>query len=111
MPDRLPTVSAAQALDDLKTDPQQFITTGLEALDQALANVSDLSLGDDEGSQLCRGIQRGQVVEVWGPPASGKTTLAYDLNLRAVHIVQCAHLSIACKWLPTRYEMVVELCG
>ncbi|KAI1156769.1 P-loop containing nucleoside triphosphate hydrolase protein [Nemania diffusa] len=76
---RLPTVSAAQALDDLKTDPQQFITTGLEALDQALANVSDLSLGDDEGSQLCRGIQRGQVVEVWGPPASGKTTLAMQM--------------------------------
>ncbi|KAI1131376.1 P-loop containing nucleoside triphosphate hydrolase protein [Nemania abortiva] len=81
---RLPTVSAAQALDDLKTDPQQFITTGLDALDRELSGLSDVSFEDTDGSQPCRGIQKGQIIEVWGPPASGKTTLAYGFNLHAV---------------------------
>ncbi|KAJ8120763.1 hypothetical protein ONZ43_g2614 [Nemania bipapillata] len=76
---RLPTVSAAQALDELKTDPRQFIPTGLDALDQALAEVSGVSFEDGDGSQRCRGIQKGQVVEIWGPPASGKTTLAMQM--------------------------------
>ncbi|KAI0555311.1 P-loop containing nucleoside triphosphate hydrolase protein [Xylaria curta] len=73
---RLPTVSAAQAFDDLKTGPLQFLRTGLEALDRALAGVS--SENDDE-PQHCRGIQKGQIVEVWGPPASGKTTFAMQI--------------------------------
>ncbi|KAI3331390.1 P-loop containing nucleoside triphosphate hydrolase protein [Ustulina deusta] len=71
---RLPTISAAQALDDLKTDPRQFIPTGLDALDRALA---DVSLGDRDGPQRHRGFRNGQVVEIWGPPASGKTTFAW----------------------------------
>ncbi|KAI0537579.1 P-loop containing nucleoside triphosphate hydrolase protein [Xylaria digitata] len=73
---RLPTISAAQAFDDLKTDPPQFILTGIEALDWALA---DVSLGGHDESQRYKGIQKGQVVEVWGPPASGKTTLAMQI--------------------------------
>ncbi|KAI0096191.1 P-loop containing nucleoside triphosphate hydrolase protein [Nemania sp. FL0031] len=82
---RLPTVSAAQALDDLKTDSQRFITTGLDALDQALAGLSDVHLEDGDGSrQPCKGIQRGQIVEIWGPPASGKTTLAMQMALNTL---------------------------
>ncbi|KAJ8127454.1 hypothetical protein O1611_g6182 [Lasiodiplodia mahajangana] len=82
---RLPTVSAAQALDDLKTDPQRFITTGLDDLDQALAGMPDVPLDDGDGSQQpCRGIQKGQVVEVWGPPASGKTTLAMQMAINTL---------------------------
>ncbi|KAI3329223.1 hypothetical protein HD806DRAFT_482171 [Xylariaceae sp. AK1471] len=105
---RLPTVSAAQALDDLKTDPCQFIPTGLEALDRALA---DVSLEDGDKPQRYRGIQKGQIIEVWGPPGSGKTTFAYLPYLHAICSVSCAHLCIACSLLPTLYEMVVELSG
>lgn len=35
---------------------------------------------DGDEPQQHRGIQKGQIIEVWGPPASGKTTFAYDLN-------------------------------
>ncbi|KAI8949065.1 P-loop containing nucleoside triphosphate hydrolase protein [Xylaria longipes] len=73
---RLPTVSAAQAFDDLKTGPRQYIHTGLEGLDQTLAGVS---LENDDGLRHYRGIQKGQIVEVWGPPASGKTTFAMQI--------------------------------
>ncbi|KAI0442525.1 P-loop containing nucleoside triphosphate hydrolase protein [Xylaria telfairii] len=73
---RLPTVSAAQAFDDLKTGPRQFIHTGLEALDQTLAGVS---FEDGDESRQHRGIRKGQIVEVWGPPASGKTTFAMQI--------------------------------
>ncbi|KAI1809852.1 P-loop containing nucleoside triphosphate hydrolase protein [Poronia punctata] len=69
---RLPTVSAAQALEDLETDPRQFIPTGLETLDRTLANV--LAQGS-EGPQNYGGVQKGQIIEVWGPPGSGKTTM------------------------------------
>ncbi|KAI1367318.1 P-loop containing nucleoside triphosphate hydrolase protein [Xylaria arbuscula] len=71
---RLPTISAAQAFDDLKTNAQHFIPTGLEVLDSALA---DVALEDGDEPQRHRGFQKGQVVEIWGPPASGKTTFAY----------------------------------
>ncbi|KAI0459348.1 P-loop containing nucleoside triphosphate hydrolase protein [Xylaria acuta] len=73
---RLPTVSAAQAFDDLRTGSRQLIHTGLEALDQALAGVS---LEDGDEPRHYRGIQKGQIVEVWGPPASGKTTFAMQI--------------------------------
>ncbi|KAI0600946.1 P-loop containing nucleoside triphosphate hydrolase protein [Biscogniauxia sp. FL1348] len=66
---RLPTVSAADALESLDTDPTRFISTGLPALDEALNHASPPHPG----------IRRGQVVEVWGPPGSGKTTFAMQL--------------------------------
>ncbi|KAI1176784.1 P-loop containing nucleoside triphosphate hydrolase protein [Nemania sp. FL0916] len=80
---RLPTVSAAQAFDDLKNDPLQFVTTGLEALDLNLADAP-LGNGDGDGSQRCSGLQTGQVVEIWGPPASGKTTLAMQMAVNTL---------------------------
>ncbi|KAI0404193.1 hypothetical protein F4802DRAFT_257300 [Xylaria palmicola] len=78
---RLPTVSAAQALDDLKTDRRQFLPTGLETLDHTLAGVSP---DDGSGPLRCRGIRKGQILEVWGPPASGKTTLALQIAANAL---------------------------
>jgi hypothetical protein len=85
----LPTVSAAQALDELKIDPHQFIPTGLEALDQALA---DVSLEDGDESERYRGIQKGRIVEVWGPPGSGKTTFAYSSLY--LHYLPCLMYSL-----------------
>ena len=70
--DRLPTVSAAQALEDISTDPRRFISTGIRALDKTLASVQD---GDSDHLPGLGGFQRGQVAEIWGPPGSGKTTL------------------------------------
>ncbi|KAI1407048.1 P-loop containing nucleoside triphosphate hydrolase protein [Hypoxylon sp. FL1857] len=73
---RLPTVSAAQALEDLGTDPRRFISTSLETFDHALNDV----IGESS-SVLPHpgGLQKGQVVEIWGPPGSGKTAFGVQL--------------------------------
>lgn len=69
--DRLPTVSAAQALDELNGNASRQVSTSLSDLDQALAGTaSSLSTEPDEKG----GIQKGQVTEIWGPPGIGKTT-------------------------------------
>lgn len=68
--DRLPTVSAAQALEDISTDPRRFISTSIRALDNALVSVRT---DDGDASSGLGGFQRGQVAEIWGPPGSGKT--------------------------------------
>ncbi|KAI0022548.1 P-loop containing nucleoside triphosphate hydrolase protein [Xylariomycetidae sp. FL0641] len=74
---RMPTVSAAQALDELKTDPQRYLSTGIDALDRALT--------DGPGASQCPGgIQKGQMVEVWGPPGSGKTAFALQVATGAL---------------------------
>ncbi|ETS83281.1 hypothetical protein PFICI_05157 [Pestalotiopsis fici W106-1] len=73
---RLPTVSAADALEELGTDPKRFLSTGLDELDRVLAPEVD------DGSQTTArpgGFQRGQVVEIWGPPGLGKTTFGLQL--------------------------------
>ncbi|KAI0176104.1 P-loop containing nucleoside triphosphate hydrolase protein [Hypoxylon sp. FL1284] len=73
---RLPTVSAAQALEDLGTDPRRFVSTSLESLDQSLNDV----VGDtSNGLPRPGGLQKGQVVEIWGPPGSGKTAFGIQL--------------------------------
>ncbi|KAI1461525.1 P-loop containing nucleoside triphosphate hydrolase protein [Annulohypoxylon moriforme] len=73
---RLPTVSAAQALEDLGTDLQRFISTNLTSLDHNLNDVIS-----DNSSTLPHpgGLQKGQVVEIWGPPGSGKTAFGIQL--------------------------------
>ncbi|KAI1767310.1 P-loop containing nucleoside triphosphate hydrolase protein [Hypoxylon sp. FL1150] len=78
---RLPTVSAAQALEDLGSDPRRFVSTSLAALDQCLNDV----IGDIS-NDLPRpgGLQKGQVVEIWGPPGSGKTALGIQLAVNAL---------------------------
>ncbi|KAI1381892.1 hypothetical protein F4677DRAFT_7460 [Hypoxylon crocopeplum] len=78
---RLPTVSAAQALEDLGTDPRRFVSTSLQAFDQALNDVTG-----DSNSSLPRpgGLQKGQVVEIWGPPGSGKTAFGIQLAANAL---------------------------
>jgi hypothetical protein len=75
---RLPTVSAAQALEDLEGDNSNFIPTGLAAL--------DASLGPELASVGQAGIQKGHVTEIWGPPGAGKTAFGYASHFR-VHDV------------------------
>ncbi|PON29445.1 hypothetical protein TGAM01_v201694 [Trichoderma gamsii] len=78
---RLPTVPASQALEDLKADPAAHISTGLAALDCAL-----LGLGseDSQNAAMHGGVKRGQVTEIWGPPGCGKTALGIQLAANAL---------------------------
>ncbi|EQL01628.1 DNA recombination/repair protein RecA/RadB, ATP-binding domain protein [Ophiocordyceps sinensis CO18] len=71
---RLPTIAASQALEELQHEPALSLSTGLESLDMALDGSVGIVSGD---SRLPGGVKRGQVTEIWGPPGSGKTALAY----------------------------------
>lgn len=73
---RLPTVSASQALDELRDDTSSLIPTGLDDLDQALLGAVSI---DAQGSPQHGGVKRGQVTEIWGPPGTGKTALGLQL--------------------------------
>lgn len=69
--DRLPTVSAAQALEDLDANVSRFVSTNLPDLDKALAaNAASSSLSEEVNAG---GIQKGHLTEIWGPPGVGKT--------------------------------------
>jgi RecA/RadA recombinase len=70
--DRMPTVSAAQALQDLNSPAVRSISTGFRTLDASLQN-QDVKSSD--ASRQCGGVSRGQVTEVYGPPGVGKTAL------------------------------------
>lgn len=73
----MPTVSAAQALDELDShDSAAFVSTSLPDLDAALAgSMSRPSAPEGETIAFQGGIAKGQVTEVWGPPGVGKTAL------------------------------------
>lgn len=72
--DRLPTVSATQALDEVDDVARTHVSTGLASLDHALLGP----LASEESDSDARGgVKRGQVTELWGPPGSGKTALGY----------------------------------
>lgn len=68
----MPTVSAAQALQDLHASMTRCISTGLPLLDAFLQNKDWVSLDMDP---VYGGISRGKVTEVYGPPGVGKTAL------------------------------------
>jgi RecA/RadA recombinase len=70
--DRLPTISASQALDDLGCDASTRVSTGLEGLDRSLLGTVTV---DSQDTAFRGGVQRGQVTEIWGPPGTGKTAL------------------------------------
>ena len=73
-PDRLPTVSAAQALQALEHSPTRCISTGLEQLDAVLQNREPVSA---ESETCYGGVSRGKITEVYGPPGVGKTALGF----------------------------------
>ena len=66
--DRLPTVSASQALQNLHTNGAAFLHTGIKSLDALLSSTSN---------DVAGGLARGKVTELWGPSGSGKTAIAY----------------------------------
>lgn len=75
---RLPTVSAAQALDDLNGDSTTHVSTGLPHLDRGLA-WRTLTASDEKG-----GLPKGQVTEIWGPPGIGKTAFGIEAAVNAL---------------------------
>ncbi|KAF7857897.1 hypothetical protein EAF04_009255 [Stromatinia cepivora] len=83
-PHRMPTVSAAQALQELETSPTRWISTGLTNLDLALQNKDPLQVSTS-ADQNHGGISRGQVTEICGPPGVGKTALGMHLAARVLH--------------------------
>ncbi|KAH7035448.1 P-loop containing nucleoside triphosphate hydrolase protein [Microdochium trichocladiopsis] len=85
---RMPTVSAAQVLDDLGEQRSRFVSTGLDDLDEALTPL--LSVSGQDQATAPRGLETSQVVEIWGPPGSGKTAFALQLaasSIRSGHQV------------------------
>ncbi|KAK7447516.1 hypothetical protein Landi51_06872 [Colletotrichum acutatum] len=88
---RLPTVSAADALEELDGGVARYVSTGIERLDGALISSSSLRTPDSASGG---GLQRGQVTEIWGPPGSGKTAVGKVFN-----------------WSPMRYAKGMTLCG
>lgn len=72
--DRLPTLSATQALQNLASTPCSPITTRLQHLDRLLQGRE---YGSPTQDDLPGGIFKGEVTEIFGPPGVGKTSLAY----------------------------------
>lgn len=72
----MPTVSAAQALEELDDDPSRYVSTSLPDLDKLLGGGTPGLVGD---SSEQGGVQKGQVTEIWGPPGVGKTTFGLVL--------------------------------
>jgi len=68
--DRLPTLSAAQALEELSDGPPRCIPTGVKSLDALLGTGHCVKIPTQPSQG---GIQKGQVTELWGPPGAGKT--------------------------------------
>ncbi|KAE9363090.1 P-loop containing nucleoside triphosphate hydrolase protein [Stipitochalara longipes BDJ] len=82
-PHRMPTVSAAQALQNLKSSPTRCISTGLSLLDAFLQNREG---GSSDVEALYGGVSRGKVTEVYGPPGVGKTALGMQLAASTLHV-------------------------
>ena len=71
--DRLPTISASAALQNLTSNDTEYISTGLSHLD-ALLQQRELDLSSQ--ARTIGGLTRGHVTEIYGPPGVGKSTLA-----------------------------------
>ncbi|TGO45196.1 hypothetical protein BOTNAR_0690g00040 [Botryotinia narcissicola] len=80
----MPTVSVAQALQDLGSSPTRCIPTGVANLDLALQSKDPMQVSTS-ADQIHRGIPRGKVTEIYGPPGVGKTTLGMHLAARVLH--------------------------
>lgn len=89
--DRLPTVSAAEALEGLHGDSSPHLSTGLPDLDRALTGRTPAAPDEDGG------LSKGQITEIWGPPGVGKTAVGIQAAVnvlragKSVVWVDCFH--------------------
>jgi len=77
--DRLPTVSASEALQNLHARGARTVPTGLTQLNRLLAPPSL------PGHDVAGGYARGKVTEVYGPSGVGKTSLLLQAASNALH--------------------------
>jgi RecA/RadA recombinase len=81
-------VSAAQALQKLRSLPPQKVATGLPRLDDLLSHgliTRNATVQNNEA----KGFTCGHVADIYGPPGSGKTAFWYIKTL----------IDIATQWL------------
>ncbi|KAI3402085.1 hypothetical protein diail_14 [Diaporthe ilicicola] len=102
---RLPTVSAAQALEDLDANVSRFVSTNLPDLDKALAD-GGASSPDEEVSP--GGIQKGHLTEIWGPPGVGKT--AFGIQAAADVLRDGKGVVWVDCFYPVSRDRVTEVC-
>lgn len=103
----MPTVSAAQALEDLKSSPTRCISTGLSLLDYALQN-REPQLQDAE--PFYGGVSRGKVTEIYGPPGAGKTAIGFVKFQSGGNSALLMKWSV-CSWSQVHYMLAMESCG
>lgn len=70
--DRLPTISASEALLSIQSRGPPSLSTGLSQLDNLLGASN-------------RGLGRGKITEIWGPSGSGKSSLALQTATHALN--------------------------
>ncbi|RFU35812.1 hypothetical protein B7463_g535, partial [Scytalidium lignicola] len=80
--DRLPAVSAAQALEELNSPSKRCISTGLPSLDSALQGRDVPSSEGDKAKDVSvsGGVSKGKVTDVFGPPGVGKTAFGLVIS-------------------------------
>lgn len=96
--DRLPTISASQALQSLKSSLPRSISTGLDRLDVLLQGPA--ARQNEHHSK--GGLLRGQVTEVYGPPGVGKTTIGYA-SIILHGVVSCSGTQLIMAFVGCRY--------
>jgi hypothetical protein len=102
----MPTVSAAQALEDLESSPTRCISTSLPLLDCALQNREPQL---QEGESFYGGVSRGRVTEVYGPPGVGKTALgSVNLLFDGDGLLMG---KLVCSWPQVHCIRAIALCG
>ena len=75
--DRLPTLSASQALQNLSSTPARPISTGLPVLDAYLQGIEASGSQDGPGTG---GVTRGEVTEVNASPQCPRASLKSELH-------------------------------
>lgn len=74
----MPTVSAAQALQEIQSPASKAISTGLPELDAFSQNGKKaLAAGGESSGGSSGGIARGCITEIYGPSGVGKTTFGF----------------------------------
>ncbi|KAH0536144.1 hypothetical protein FGG08_006966 [Glutinoglossum americanum] len=96
MDNRLPSVSASQALRNSSCSASKPLPTGLDRLDSILQDATGLQ--DGRGSQA-GGLSRGQVTEIYGPPGVGKSTLGMQICANALRAGE------AVVWVDTSFAL------
>lgn len=103
---RLPTISAAQALDELNGDALRHVSTSLPDLDRALTGDASSLSSEQDGNG---GIQKGQVTEIWGPPGVGKTALGIQAAANVLRDGKSV-VWVDC-FFPVSHNRLADVCG